>query len=321
MSSIFKAFLSLQDHESGGFQVHDLPYMPIHKIGRSDEGFPMFFILNEQSFNKIVDKSLAMIHVQYNKECLLYRNDQQSSGNYTVITLRSADIEIQAYFIEIIWLALQKLPAVPSVEDIRTQINSIVGLFSRFSGLPKKAIQGVWAELVLIESGRDVDYLVNSWHSSVYSKFDFNDGTDKIEVKSTLRDRRIHKFSLSQLLKNASSNLTIASIMTAETGIGTNIFDLREMILLKLSDKNLIGCVDEMLAMTLGKDIERAGECFFDLSMARDSMLFYSSDSVPAIHSEIPIEITNISFDCDLSGIEPTSYQSENSRLFQSISQ
>ena len=62
-----------------------------------------------------------------------------------------------------------------------------------------------------------------SWHTSPNDKFDFNDGKDKIEVKSTKTVRRVHKFSLEQLHPNINSNLIIASVFVIETGHGKTI--------------------------------------------------------------------------------------------------
>lgn len=55
--------------------------------------------------------------------------------------------------------------------------------------------------------------------------YDFNDGIDKIEVKSTSKSHRIHKFSYDQLSPTENTNLIISSIFVIQSGIGKNIFD------------------------------------------------------------------------------------------------
>ena len=87
----------------------------------------------------------------------------------------------------------------------------------------KKALQGLWAELLVIERSKSPAYLLQSWHVSPNDKFDFNDGIDKIEVKSTRNVRRIHTFSLEQLHPNVNANLLIASVFVIETGHGRTI--------------------------------------------------------------------------------------------------
>lgn len=320
MSELYKIFHSLdKENKNSGFIVSEIPKLTNHKIGFSIEGYPVFFIKTQYSEKKAINKSLEIIKIEFNKECALYVNDIKEIGYYTLITLKSEKPEIQNYFLDIIHLSIQRMSEFPSMKEIITELNSLIILFSDFSKTPKKTIQGVWAEMIVIENSKDADYLVQSWHSSIFSKFDFNDGFDKIEVKSTVKDKRIHRFSMLQLSKNSSSNLLIASIMTSEVGIGSNIFDIRDIIFTKLKDKNLISKVDEILSKTLGSDLEKSTDCFFDYNTAVDSLKFYESESIPNIDSRIPIEITNISFDCDLSEISSLKTITAESKLLNSL--
>lgn len=320
MSELYKIFRSLdKENLNNGFIVSEIPKLKNHKIGFSTEGYPVFFIKTHYSEKKTINKSLEIIKIEFNKECALYLNNVKEIGYYTLITLRSEIPEIQNYFLDIIHLSIQKISEVPTIQEIIVELNSLIILFCDLSKAPIKTIQGIWAEMIVIEKSKDIDYLVQSWHSSIFSKFDFNDGFDKIEVKSTTRDRRIHKFSMLQLSKNSSSSLLIASIMTSQVGIGTNIFDIRDIIFAKLKDKNLISKVDEILIKTLGSSLEKSTDCFFDYHSAVDSLRFYKSESIPNIDSKIPTEITNINFDCDLSKINPLETIASESKLLNSL--
>lgn len=84
------------------------------------------------------------------------------------------------------------------------------------------SIQGLWAELFVISIASNPEYLLKAWHSSLNDVYDFNDGIDKIEVKSTSKSHRIHKFSYDQLSptvfcggklkhRNKSTNFCISS--------------------------------------------------------------------------------------------------------------
>jgi hypothetical protein len=320
MSELYNIFNSLdKQNKTNGFIVSEIPNLKNHKIGFTIEGYPVFFIKSQYTEKKVINKSLEIIKIEFNKECALYTNDLKEIGYYTLITLKSSTPEIQNYFLDIIYLSIQRISEVPTAEEVVTELNSLIILFSDFSKAPKKTVQGVWAEMIVIENSKDVDYLVKSWHSSIFSKFDFNDGFDKIEVKSTIKDRRIHRFSILQLSKNFSSNVLIASIMTAEVGIGSNIFDIREIIFTKLKDKNLISKVDEILIKTLGSNLDKSADCFFDYHTAVDSLKFYKSESIPNIDSSIPTEITNITFDCDLSEINSLETITYQSKLLNSL--
>lgn len=321
MTDLYKIFTSLDNYNKSSYNVADIPSFDNHKIGVSQNNYPLFFIKTKESDKNILNQSLELISIQYNKECQLYSNEYfAEEGIYTLILLRSDIPEIQKYFIDVIYLAIKKISPIPSVTEINSEINKLIELFRSFSKPPIKTIQGVWAEMLVIEQAKDIDYLVQAWHATPSSRFDFNDGIDKIEVKCTSKDKRIHRFSLSQLEVSPSSNLLIASVMTQEIGIGINIFDLRDKIFMALHDKTLIDKVDCILSKTLGRDIQKSANHYFDYHSAIDYLQYFDVKSIPSIeNSIIPIQISSVKFDCDLTGINAADLSAYNSKLFDSL--
>lgn len=321
MIDLYKIFNSLDNYNKSGYNVADIPSVENHKIGISQDDCPLFFIKTKKSDENILSQSFQLISIQYNKECQLYSDgDFIEKGSYTLILLKSDILETQKYFIDIIYLAIKRLSPIPSITEINFEINQLIELFRNFSKPPVKTIQGVWAEMLVIEQAKDTDYLVRAWHATPSSIFDFNDGIDKIEVKCTSKDKRIHRFSLSQLVVTSSSKLLVASVMTQEVGIGINLFDLRDKIFVALHDKALIGKVDHILSKTLGKDIQKSGNYYFDYHLAIDCLQYFDVQLIPSIDgSRIPMQISGIKFDCDLTGIETADLSVYNSKLFGSL--
>ena len=148
------------------------------------------------------------------------------------------------------------------------------------------------------------DYLIRSWHVDVHDKYDFNDGKDKLEVKSSIRPQRIHSFSIEQLNPNNNSNLIIASINTSFVGQGVNIFELRDRIYSRVKDLNTQYHINEVILKTIGNDISRISEMYFDYQMAVDSIAYYDARDIPCVcMDDVPIGVSNVHFDSDLSGI------------------
>ena len=214
--SIYKIFSDLKCSESANescFSTSPIPFSKKHKIGISHEGYPMFFIECNSNAHSL-DINLEFISVLFNRPCLLSdENITQYENIYTIIQLKTNNISFQQYFLEVVCIVLELLPETPSHEQLKTEIQKLVELFSRFTRPPRKTIQGLWGELLIIEQAKDPEYLIQSWHVSPDNKFDFNDGQDKIEVKSVSQTRRIHNFSLEQLCPNKNSNLIIASVV------------------------------------------------------------------------------------------------------------
>lgn len=324
--SIYKIFAGLQQKESvhkDVFLAASLPFTKKHKIGISSEGYPMFFIECTNTLHSS-DINLEFISVLFGRTCRLSENiSKQSENIYTIILLKTGNSDFQQYFIEIVCVVLEQLPESPSPEQLKKEIQKLIELFSRFNRPPRKTMQGLWAELFVIERAKDPEYLIQSWHACPSDKFDFNDGCDKIEVKSTSAVRRMHRFSLEQLYPNQNSNLLVASVFVIQTGQGKNIFDLKDSICKRVQNLQLQFRLNDILSQTLGNDFDKVFDVYFDYQQALDTLAFYNFKSIPTISIDnIPEEINNVRFDCDLSHITPVrsdEFISTESQLFKSI--
>lgn len=324
-NSIFNIFVNLQLQERivpDSFSVAALPFSKNHKIGISPEGFPMFFV-SSHSKSDTVDINLELISVLFNRNCRVCENDSFADDIYTVIMLKTDNPDLQQYFIDIICIIFQQLEPIPTHKALRIEIEKLIDLFSSISKTPKKTIQGLWAELLIIEQALNPEELIHAWHSSPEDKFDFNNGQDKIEVKSTMQAKRIHTFALEQLNPNPSSRLLIASVFVVQTGSGKSILDLRDSIFVRVIDLTLQLRLNDLILRTMGSDFDRVIDIYFDYQLAIDTLAYFDINDVPIIDNyQIPKEISNVHFSCDLTDI-PTvhdkQFDIESSSLFKSL--
>ncbi|MBE7440844.1 MAG: PD-(D/E)XK motif protein [Flavobacteriales bacterium] len=325
MKNVFKIFQELKNESpknGDSFAIASLPTIKNHKLGISQNGQPMFFIkCDDNTKAKSLDTNLEFISVLYNRQCqLINKKGKIEEDIYTVVSLKSDSDYLQEYFLKIVFVLIKNISEKPLLKNLKIEIEKLINLFTKFSKPPLKTIQGLWAELLMVEQSKNPDYLIQSWHSSTTDKYDFNDGNDKIEVKSTAKSRRIHNFSLEQLTPNLSSKLIVVSIFAIETGTGTTIFDLVESIENKIKDKNLAFRVNEMVAVTLGNDFEKSFDIFFDYQFAVDTIQYYNSFDIPTINrTDIPSNITNIRFDCDLTDVKTANKTRTKSKLHNSL--
>lgn len=323
--TIYNLFVELQQKENivnGYYAATALPFNKQYKIGISDDNYPMFFVPST-STTFSVDINMEMINVYFGRVCKIY-DKRNSEGIYTIITLKTGDGDIQKYFIDIVCILLEQLPSNYSDATLSQEIQKLVNLFSQLLQPPQKTIQGLWAELLIIEQSNNPEYLINSWHIDVHDRYDFNDGKDKIEVKSSIRPQKIHRFSVNQLNPNSDSNLLIASVNTSLVGQGINVFGLRDRICKKIQNLQIQSHLNEIILKTIGNDISKVSDLYFDYSMAIDSIAFFDAKDVPSISLDsIPMGVTNVHFDADLSGIIPLNYSKIldfQSTLFSCIS-
>jgi hypothetical protein len=85
--------------------------------------------------------------------------------------------------------------------------------------MPRKSVQGLWAELFLMARLRDPSALVAAWHSQLGDLYDFSAGSQRIEVKSAIGRIRRHHFTLEQVLPIPRTRVLIASVLV-ERGRG-----------------------------------------------------------------------------------------------------
>ncbi|WP_417832859.1 PD-(D/E)XK motif protein [Terasakiella sp.] len=324
MQDPYNIFQKLKDtgHSANSLiTVKDIPGFQQHKIGISKSGLPMFFIATQDKDGSALDINLNLIKVQFQKVCELYNQKGEiQKGVYSIVSLQTDTDALIRYFIHTVFYLIKQLGDTPSFVQIKIELNNLVNLFRKLNKPSKNSIQGLWTELLFIEQANAPEYLINSWHKSKTDRYDFNDGIDKIEIKSTSKAERIHRFSNNQLASVKNTLVIIGSTYTIETGNGINANDLIESIFAKISDQLYIRKVNEIVADTMGDKIDQIYEFFFDYNFAINSIMYYNVTDIPTIDcNSIPSEITNLKFDCNLTKVKGIDEKSIDSRLLQAI--
>jgi hypothetical protein len=325
-NSGYKVFLELLRRDSSSKEyvsVESLPFSMHHKIGISSEGYPMFFVKCD-GLTKAININLELISVFFSQECSIKENENNTIEIYTIVLLKTYNSDLQQYFTDVFSIILQQIGSIPSESDLYREVKKVIDLFSSINKPPIKSIQGLWTELLVIEKSINPEYLIKSWHISPTDKFDFNDGKDKIEVKSTAKSKRIHRFSIEQLNNNPGSNLLIASAFVIETGTGKSIINLRDYIISQIRNIDIQLRLNEIIYKTIGSDYDKLGELFFDYQLAADSLCYYKASDVPHILVDaIPLQVSNVIFDSDLTNVQTVIEQKydyiQDSLLFNSL--
>lgn len=322
-TSLYGVFRSLQqkDRNASSFNVATLSASLPHKIGCSLDGMPMFFI-ESISNTKISDIKLEFLSVRFNRKCLINDIDSNTSTNkiYSIIQLNSENRELIKYFLDVVYLVLRKLPHSPSDSELRNELIKIIKLFSKPPQFSKEIVRGLWAELLCIEQAANPEYLIEAWHVSPEDKFDFNDGMNKVEIKSTSNSSRVHVFSLEQLNPNLSLELLIGSVFVVETGMGKTVFDIAESIDKRLTKSNNSIKLYDIILQTIGANRETVEKMYFDYALGVQSKQFYSPSDIPSIPvSAIPPEVNKVHFTSDLTASSQYSFSNEDCELFRAL--
>lgn len=304
-----------------GFNAVAVSETSPHRIGITQEGYPIFFIACSSS-ERISDINLKLFKVLFNRQCSISESDSGSDtqGIFSIIQLSSLNPDFQKYFLEVVYLLLCRLDDKPTVSVLKSEVSKLLSLFTSVKSISKEVVRGLWAELILIKQSSNPSYLIRSWHVVPEDKFDFNDGTDKVEVKSTNGSKREHTFALEQLNPNKGSRLLIASMFVSQTGVGKTIFNLVDEISASISDVDVLFKLREETTQTIGSHIEEVSNMFFDENASLESLLFFDYASIPTISSkDVPAEVSGVHFRSDLSNVSPVDTFDQDSVLFNSL--
>jgi len=279
-----------------------------YRLAKDLDNFPCLLISsNETSVSKYyVSIKLEHFFVLYDVKCKIISNNNIETNNFNIICCADKDPQVQEYFLRICSALLPILGYNPTKLEISKVIDKLLNLFRTLNESPKKTIQGLWAELFLISQSRKPGLLIESWHQSPQDKYDFCNGNERIEVKSTASERRCHHFSYSQLNPEIKLNLIVASVFVKRLASGLSVIELMDKIKNQISQNaELTFIVDQVIGLTLGNNLRSAYLEKFDQNEAINTLKLYDVNLIPNLSVIVPKEISDIHFKVDLTNIPP----------------
>jgi hypothetical protein len=249
---------------------------------------------------------LENLQVRHDLDCVISQPDGgQETGRFSVIQCKGDSRDLHAYFLRIAEAVVKVLGPAPTRTQVSTAVNRLVELFSAMSMPSRKSVQGLWAEVYVISGGQNPAALIEAWHSTPEDRYDFCEGSRRIEVKSCTGPPRRHHFTLEQLTPPRNARALIASVYVQRAGSGVSIADLIERIRGGIDDPELVLRLESIVAATLGDCWPNGLRDHFDEEAAEDSLRFFFVEAVPSISSTLSAEISQVRFISDLTAASP----------------
>jgi len=292
------------------FSAKPIPGYKRHRIGKDTQGRPSLLIavIDTPEAAWPLPTVLEHLTVQHDVTCRVIRTDgAHDEDRFTVVRSVGDDPALHAYFLRVAAALVVSLGARPSAGDVTRAIGQLVELFRAMSEAPRKSVQGLWAELLLLALAPNPDAVVEAWHAAPEDRYDFNRGAQRIEVKSTASRIRAHQFSLEQLTPPAGTTVLIASLFVERAGAGTSIADLVGEVRAYVGDRpDLLLQIDQIVGHTLGTNWPQAAGMRFDRELAESSLTFFASDDVPMIDPVVPANVSAVHFTSNLTDVPAT---------------
>lgn len=189
-----------------------------------------------------------------------------------------------------------------SQQDISKLFASISSLFDKDRDISEKEIQGLFAELytILFFKNADCD-IARYWQSKQKMKFDFSINEKKrIEVKSTIKQDRVHHFKHEQLLDEIY-DIKVVSIKLRKNDYGITLMDLVDEIHeVYPNSYELLLYIEKII----GKFDKEYIESFrYDKLYLENNIAFVDAKDIPHFNEKTPEGVYNAEYDCDLGNI------------------
>ena len=317
--------LSIPENDIKVFNAITIPEYPEFRIAIDFEGNAVLLLSVTKRIKDISLKNfrLKYLQLEQNIECKISENGVSRLQTFTVITFRSVDRNLQEYFLRIAETLIRTIGTNPTQQQVVDSLKRFIEVFKLLTDTPTNTVNGLWAELFLIDNASNPQTLLEYWHNIPEEKFDFNAGTERIEVESSSTFERRHIFSSEQLNPPADTQVLIASIFVKQNNSGVNIQQLTDNISEKFGkDYELTEKLNSIVCKTLGSSLEHSISIKFDYEIAKQSLRFYKHQDISKIEAvHIPTEVSEVRYKSDLTETKHTDINkyTDKQKLFNAI--
>jgi hypothetical protein len=318
--------LDIPENDSKVFNALPIPDFPNFRIGIDFEGNPVLLLAVAKRIKDLSLKNfrLKYLQLEQNLECKIYENESYKIQTLTALTFRCIDPNLQEYFLRISESLVKSIGQNPTQQEVVDSMKKFIEVFKTLTESPTNTVNGLWAELFVIENAADPKILLNYWHNVPEEKFDFNAGLERIEVKSSSNFERKHIFSAEQLNPPSDTQVLIASIFLKQHNSGNSIQYLIDRISEKIDyDFDTVEKLNTIVFRTLGSSLEHSIGVKFDYDIAQQSLRFYRHQDIDKIEEvHIPNNVSEVKYKSDLTNLIPQEIQKlnkTNSILFKHL--
>lgn len=306
MDDLFGAFVALPSPSASETSVLRYETLPIasgspHLFAKTQAGGACLLLAT--SYGALPPPiQLEYLSVQHGVQGIVHASTAIADTRFTLVTLKRSEEPLVRAFLRFAVFLGGQLGRQPQPQDVVDGVRRFVSLLQQLRKPSARTIQGLWAELFLILQQSDKELWIRGWHADPEERHDFNLGAVRIEVKSASSRIRKHHFTHEQLSAPRNATVWVASVLMERSGTGLSVFDLAQTMHGELSIEGSMA-LDQMISQTLGIDFEKASEIKYDLSHARDSLLFFPLSRIPTLSGAIPDEIKDLSYSVQLNDL------------------
>lgn len=305
MFSLYQRFVELANAEiATEFTAIPLSQNRKDFLAKGTVGEPVFLLHDSSPAQYIVGRKLRHLSAEFHTTCRVQSGTNVLDDQFAMVTCDPHSPELHELFIRCVGAAVESLPIHCGTKELETCVHTLLDLFRALSEPSTREVSGLWAELWVIAKSDNVAHVMEAWHKDTFERFDFSWESNCVEVKSTVRDIRIHEFALEQLSVPLDGQGYVVSMMLQPLTGGVGILELVGEIEASLSSMpHLKNKLWAGVTKALGKDFSDKIDKNFDLSFAERNLVVYNMVDVPKVKRTDDTRISAVRFAVDLSTV------------------
>lgn len=214
---------------------------------------------------------------------------EEIDGKYDMLVLRNNFADTKRTFVNLC-LNFYNDDADRSIIELT---NDLIEMYKINSSKDSLSEQGLWGELfTIIYLSKNLNINIGSyWHSDNLNKYDFsfNENT-KLEVKTTKKEVREHRFSHEQVYTNY--DVIISSVQVRKDDNGLTVIDLyNEVSKLFNSKYDLLIKIEKELKKLDMNNLDK-----YDFEYSNNNIKFYLNKNIPHFNNPEPSGVHNTEY-------------------------
>ncbi|CCV63605.1 conserved hypothetical protein [Alteracholeplasma palmae J233] len=284
--------------------------------GISKEGYITFISETDNEHIRPTSQRTKHLFLETNMKCSLKTDEVIYEGIYNVLVCFESNYESIISFIQLTNVYSKSRKS--TLINIKTFFETLKNLFSNKKQLPLLELQGLFGELYFMYYIQNDKFDISDfWQSKEKMKFDFSiTEYNKIEIKTTTGDSRVHKFRHEQLVSDIYDTW-IVSIMLRKDDQGLSLYELSENVKKNNPLKfNLHIRITNLLNNYTKTELEQIK---FNENYIKSNMGFYRTLDIPRFQEKQPKGVYNTEYDADLSNVKKNNKTQINEWICKSL--
>lgn len=228
----------------------------------------------------------------------LVSDESNSARRFHIINFKSESTE-QVNLFFTLFSALFKDEKYSS-DDFLSIYNMINEIFTIKKDYSTEELIGLYGELYFIVAF-DKNEMLPHWHTDYNNKFDFSISEKlKIEVKTTLKNSRIHHFKHNQLISEIY-DIYVISLLLQKDDKGIKLSELISNVLMDVDPNSKI--FNYLAAVYTFIVSNKIYDYAFDSEYIKSNLKIFNSKSIPRFSETTKEGVLNAEYDVDLNNI------------------